>query len=404
MADIQKRTTKDGTVRWVMKVFVGRDENGKRKFITRTFGRKQDADAAARALEVEKDAGRPLVVPTKTAFGTYLDHWLGVKAGQVRARTIYDYKGLVRRWVTTPPKGAPQLAAVRMSRLTHAHFEELYNWMREQGRSPRTIESVHVVLRMALKDAVRKKVLGANPTDLADVPRRAKDDDDGPREKTVVHAMDRAQASRFLDAARADRFAALWYVLLTGGLRPSEALALGWEHVDFDAGRVRIERSLTRVGVKGWRLVGTKTPMSRRTVPLPPVTMKAMRDWKKAQARDRIKVGAEWQDHGLVFTTHFGEPMDGHNLTTRNFRRIMAAAELGAWEGEGKKRRFRPSFRPYDLRHTCATLLLQAGENAKVVSERLGHSTITLTMDTYSHVLPSMQEQAADRLESMFGG
>lgn len=164
-----------------------------------------------------------------------------------------------------------------------------------------------------------------------------------------------------------------------------------------------VQRSLTRLGVEGWTLTEPKTDRTRRVVPLPGIAAQALRDHRKRQAEERLLLGSEYQDHGFVFATEFGQPLDGANLSSRNFRRIMAAAGLGAWEGEGRKRRFRPAFRMYDLRHTCATLLLLAGENPKVVSERLGHASITLTLDTYSHVLPDMQEAAAEKLEAMFG-
>lgn len=131
--------------------------------------------------------------------------------------------------------------------------------------------------------------------------------------------------------------------------------------------------------------------------------MRALREWRAKQAEERLQLGAEWADNGLVFTTAFGQPLDTGNLCNRNFRRISAAAGLGEWEGEGKRRRFRPAHRVYDLRHTCATLLLLAGEDLKVVSERLGHASIVLTVDTYAHVLPGMGERAADKLEAMLG-
>ncbi|MDX1744383.1 MAG: site-specific integrase [Halobacteriales archaeon] len=233
--------------------------------------------------------------------------------------------------------------------------------------------------------------------------------------------MEEDEAGRFLEAAREDRYYALWAVLLTGGLRPSEALALGWDAVDFEKSRVHVTRSLTRVGVEGWKLVEPKTDASRRGVVLPGVAIDALREWKATQGRERLRVGTEWAGHdaGFVFTTPFGEPLDGSNLLHRNFRSIMERAGLGVpevrengeWVPESeaedpeaaRRRRLNPSFRMYDLRHTCATLLLKRGVGAKIVQERLGHASITLTLDTYAHVLPTMQGEAADELEAVFG-
>lgn len=142
--------------------------------------------------------------------------------------------------------------------------------------------------------------------------------------------------------------------------------------------------------------------------------MKALRKWKAEQAEERLALGPGYKNHqDLVFTTTVGTPPDLTNIWDNNYRRVMAAAGLGKYDeapigypgkrGPRKQPKFRPAFRIYDLRHTCATLLLQKGENLKVVSERLGHKSISITADTYSYVLPTMQEAAADKLEAMFG-
>lgn len=138
---------------------------------------------------------------------------------------------------------------------------------------------------------------------------------------------------------------------------------------------------------------------------LPEVATALLREHRKEQAERRLKLGSEWAGHGFVFTSTFGTPLDLPSLYGR-FKDLLQRAELGTWkepEGEDGERTFEAGFRLSDLRHTCATLLLLAGENPKVVSERLGHASVTLTLDTYSHVLPSMQEGSADKLEAMFG-
>lgn len=211
-------------------------------------------------------------------------------------------------------------------------------------------------------------------------------------------------------AARQDRYSALWHVLLLGGLRPGEALGLKWKDVDMEAGAVRVVRNLVRIpGVEGWQLELPKTKNSRRTVPLPAVAMRELKAWKVQQTRDRLQVGPEWQEHGFVFTTQLGTPLHG---ARRTFARVMEAAKLGEWGPEPQrksrsgplpKRPFKSAFRMYDLRHTCATLLLLAGVPLKVVSERLGHASIMQTADTYSHVLPTMQQAVVDKLDEMFG-
>lgn len=416
MASIQRRETADGTVRWKMRVFVGRNpETGKRKFIIETFDRKKDAEKRARKLERMKDNG-VLVAPSKEPLSEYLTRWLDEKKeGRVRARTMADYRANVRRYIQEPPDELPPVGFIRLNRLTRQTFEELYAAMwKDLGLAPRTIQYLHSIVRQALKDAVLEGSLARNPTDGVKPPTQAKGEAKGRSNAPgkAMRAMTEEEADRFLEAAGEDRYFALWTVLLMGGLRPGEAFGLLWEDVDLDEGRLHVRRALTRRGVdreehpEGWKLVPPKTKKARRVVVLPVVAVQALREWRAIQGKERLLLGAEWEDNGLVFTTEFGKPLDPGNLYNRNFRRVMARAKLGEWEEPKKgrkKRRFKPGFRVYDLRHTCATLLLKRGINAKVVQERLGHSKITLTLDTYSHVLPDMQEGAAEEMEAMFG-
>jgi integrase len=142
----------------------------------------------------------------------------------------------------------------------------------------------------------------------------------------------------------------------------------------------------------GWEFAEPKTAQSARTIPLPPTVTRSLAEHKKAQAAERLKTGPKYTNHDLVFATKTGEPVSQPNLVNRHFKTILASAELS------------PNYRLYDLRHSCATLLLAQGEHPKIVSERLGHASVTLTLDTYSHVLPTMQQQAADRLEGVLFG
>ncbi|MCX6027020.1 MAG: site-specific integrase [Chloroflexi bacterium] len=429
MATINKRvwnaTTETGKqckqVRWDAQVYLGRDATGRVRFVTKTFQRSGDAEQWARDQEVQRVQGG-LGPPTRDTFATYLRHWLDVKAGEIRPRTLSDYRDVLFRWILSrapndpvrrpePPKDSPQLGTVRMDKLNAKGLEVLYNWMAAHGKSAGTIRSLHKILSQALKAAARKGSIPRNWAEVADVPKaqeRGADAERGPS----IRALTKEQAVAFLAAARADRYSALWHVLLLGGLRPGEAFGLKWSDVEFEERRIHVVRSLSRVkGIKGWQLTLPKTKNGRRSVPLPPVAMWELRGWKKKQAEERLALGPEWQDHGFVFTTHCGAPLEGSNVHGSSFRWIMAKAGLGEWgpepakprSGPTKRRPFKPAFRVYDLRHSCATLLLLAGESVKVVSERLGHASVVLTLDTYSHVLPTMQEQAAARLEQMFG-
>lgn len=185
-----------------------------------------------------------------------------------------------------------------------------------------------------------------------------------------------------------DRYEALFNIAVIAGLRPSEYLGLQWKDVDFDSGLVTVRRTLSWLRDMTWYFGEPKTATSRRSVPLPPQVLRMLREHRRRQAEERLKAGARYENHDLVFCGNEGNPINPRNLITRHYKPALKRAGL-------------PRIRLYDLRHTCATLLLVAEENPKVVSERLGHSSVVLTLDTYSHVLPSMQKAATDKLAGM---
>jgi len=175
-------------------------------------------------------------------------------------------------------------------------------------------------------------------------------------------------------------------------MRPEEYLALKWSDVELGRGVAIVRRALVWRKGGGWYFDEPKTSRSRRTVPLPVSLVKSLAAHKRKQSEARLKVGSLYQNNDLIFATGEGSPHNSRNLTNRHFRPILKRAGLSL------------DFRLYDLRHSCATLLLSVGENPKVVSERLGHASIVLTLDTYSHVLPTMQEDASQKLKRiMFG-
>jgi integrase len=213
--------------------------------------------------------------------------------------------------------------------------------------------------------------------------------------------LTKSEVRTFLAAAREDRLSALFELAASSGMRPGEYLGLKWEDVDLKKGTVTVRRSLTYPADGKWYFSDPKTKRSRRTIPLPASTVKALRQHKRKQRKERSDLGAAWHHHDLVFTTTNGNAIAHSNLVRRNFARSMKRAGLGTWEGEDDRKRFVPKISIYDLRHTHATLLLQDNVNPKIVSERLGHSTVVITLDTYSHVLPTMQQDAAERLETI---
>jgi integrase len=195
------------------------------------------------------------------------------------------------------------------------------------------------------------------------------------------------EAFTFLEATAMMPHGLIFEFALLTGMRPEEYLALQWADVDFERSTAQVRRALVR-HKKSWSFEEPKTARSRRTVYLPAPLMQKLAAHKRKQAEARLKLGAAWQAFDLVFCSEEGTPLSIPNITYRYFRPILTKAKL-------------PRIRLYDLRHTCETLLLIAEENPKVVSERLGHSTIVLTLETYSHVLPTMQQGATARLEKL---
>ena len=400
---VRKVTLADGSTRWRLRVFIGRDADGKQTVVTRTFDKKKEADAEDARLRNMKARGT-LATPSKIPLSDYLGSWLdNVKSGRIRDRTLHDYRAMIRRYIQEPPDGLPPVGKIRLDQLTGTAFETLYAHLwTEMKLSPRTLQLLHSILRQALAHAVNTGALPRNPTDAVKPPRQAQG---GGTPEKAMRAMSQKETKAFLKAAEVDEHGALWITLLMTGIRPGEAFALKWEDVDLDGARLNVSRSLTRTGVDGWKLTQPKTARARRSITLPQLVVRVLRAHRKAQAERRILLGPEWQDYGFIFTATFGTPLDLGNVN-RRFRLLLEKAKLGMWkepETEDGERVFIPGFRLYDLRHTHASHLLASGENVKVVSERLGHASVTLTLDTYSHVLPGMQEQTADRLDAMYG-
>jgi integrase len=201
-----------------------------------------------------------------------------------------------------------------------------------------------------------------------------------------MRSLDPDEARTFLATVKGDRLEALYSVALSLGLRQGEALGLLWENVDLDTGILKVRTALQRIEGKQ-QLVEPKTAKSRRNIIMPEVTITSLRTHRIRQLEERLAAGTRWKEQGLVFTSTIGTPLDQRN-SFRLFQEALQRAGL-------------PHIRFHDLRHTCASLLLAQGVHPRVVMETLGHSQISLTMDTYSHVIPALQRDAADRMNAL---
>ena len=364
---------KRGDRTWLVRIFMGRDAKGKQKFHHKTIhGVKRDAERYLTAVRREMDLG-VFVEPSAMSLNEYLDRWLRDAARpRVSRRTADGYAGLLERYIRQP------LGHKQLDKLQVLDIQKVYGEMLARGLSARIVRHAHSALHNALKQAVKWGLLSRNPSDMAELPKVPH------KERRVLSAE---EAQEFLKAAAVMPHGLIFEFALLTGMRPEEYLALQWADVNFERGTAQVRRALVR-HKKSWSFEEPKTARSRRMVYLPAPLMQKLASHKRQQAEARLKLGAAWQAFDLVFCSEEGTPLSIPNITYRYFRPLLTKAKL-------------PRIRLYDLRHSCATLLLIAEENPKVVSERLGHSTIVLTLDTYSHVLPHMQQSASARLESL---
>lgn len=364
---------------FLISVFLGRDANGKRQYHYKQIkGTKSDAQTYLNDVLHAQDTGT-FVQPVALTLNEYLTKWLLTAARpRVSERTHEGYTYIINQHIQQ------ELGQRKLPDVRPLHIQKLYSDMQERGLSARTVRYLHAVLSSAMKQAVRWGMLARNPAKLVELPRQ---------KRKEMQALSPKEAGEFLKASAEDRWGVLFEFALATGMRPEEYLGLQWKDVDLERGVVTIRRALVWRSIGGgWYFGEPKTSRSRRQMPLPASTLRALAQHRRLQAAERLKAGATYQQNDLVFATPVGGPLAPRNLKRRHFRPILERAKLPS------------DFRLYDLRHTCATLLLAAGEHPKVVSERLGHASITLTLDVYSHVLPTMQEAASQKLESLLYG
>ncbi|MCX6020328.1 MAG: site-specific integrase [Chloroflexi bacterium] len=248
--------------------------------------------------------------------------------------------------------------------------------------SPRRVQMIRAVLRKALNDALRMGLVARNVATLVDPPKQVRHE---------IQPLTPEQARQFLNAVKGSRLEALYVTAVTMGARQGELLGLRWQDVDLDGAVMRVANSLHRVEGE-YRLAEPKTAKSRRTLPLPPITVAALRAHRVRQLEERLHAGdvwEDWQGAGLVFTREDGGPLHASTVT-HGFQKLLERAGL-------------PKVRFHDLRHTAATLLLAQGAPARLIMEVLGHSQISLTMNTYAHVMPAAMREAANHMQSALG-
>jgi integrase len=343
--------------------------NGMKRKILYGKTRAETRDKLAKALSDRIDG--IVYDDENVTVGEYLDGWLkGSVYGSVRRSTYDRDTYLVNKHIK------PILGGLKLKKLNSAHVQHFYRDRLDAGLSASTVHKMHDILRRSLAQAAKCHLVPRNVADVVKPPRPA------PKEICTLSAD---ETRKLLEAAVGDRLEALYVLAVHTGMRQGELLALRWQDVDIEYAVVSIRRSLTRNG--GKVVFGEpKTKKSRRSICLTPQAVEALSSHLKRQLRDMEILGDCYQDQGLVFATNTGGPINPSNLRRRSFASLLKRAGL-------------PHMRFHDLRHTCASLLLSRGVHPKFVQELLGHATIAITLDTYSHVMPSMGDATAKAMQ-----
>jgi integrase len=340
---------------------------------------KADAAEALRKLQDDADKGT-YVAPVKETFGEYLARWLPTIRSTVRANTYESYRSAVEVHLV------PQLGQVPLRQLNRTTFSTLYDELGRTGRadgkgglSPRSVRFVHVTAHKALREAVKDNLIARNPTDDANLPAKV---------RSQAASWTAEQVTTFLGSVKDDRLHPAFLTMVTSGLRRSELLGLRWADVDLEAGTLAVRQVISLDKYTPF-ISEPKTSRSRRVVPLDAGTVLVLRSHRIRQFEERVAAGPAWQQTDLVFAKLDGSILHPQTLSG-HFERAAKAATL-------------PAIGIHGLRHSHGSLGLAAGVPLVIMSERLGHSSVAITGDVYSHSLPSQHQAAADAIAGLIG-
>ena len=370
----KRRTNGEGSIyqrkdgRWCGKYAV----EGKRRYVYGS-SRKEVAEKLFKAIS-ESKSGFDFESTGKALVKDYLSGWLEDSVrGSVSTRTYERKEEIVRLHLV------PSLGNKKLKNLSPNHLQRLYREKLDSGLAPRSVNQIHRTLNKALNEAVKWRVILYNVCSAVTPP------------KCIIKEMNvltLEQVEQLLDSAKGDRFEALYALAVTTGMWRGELLGLKWEDVDLNVGTVRVKRSLSFVR-GGLMFVPPKSAKCRQSSALTSGMIESLKKHKVYQDEERL--GKRWRENGLMFPTTVGTPIYPHHFVRRYFKELLKKADL-------------PDIRFHDLRYTCATLLLSKDVHPRIVQELLGHSSISITLDTYSQVLPNLQEKAVKAMDNIFEG
>jgi len=364
---------------WTIIYDIGRDANGKRLQKWQAIkGTKKDAERELNKVLHDINSGS-YIEPSKMAFSTYLDRWIKDYAkSNVTPKTLERYEGIIKKHLK------PKLGHHPLSKLKPLHIQSFYtdclesgNLKNQMGLSKRTVLHFHRLINAALKQAIRWELLVRNPADGVTPPKP---------DRKEMNALSQSETATLLKSLEGHHLHMPTLIAVTTGMRRGEISALKWQDVDLENKTIYVRSSLEQTKGK-LRFKEPKTKKSKRNIPLAALTVDALKTHKKEQAKQRLALGPVFSNNDLVCPKEGGSPLPPDTLSTR-FSAFMRTCN------NIKRIRF------HDLRHTHATTLLMRGVNVKVVSERLGHSSVSITLDTYGHVMPGIQEDAIADFDS----
>lgn len=337
-------------------------------------GTKKDAERKLTELLHQRDTGT-LMKPGKTTVSEYLERWLTDYQNRLSARGYERYRDIIKHHLI------PDLGQIKLSLLRPEHLQRHYTDCLNKGLNARTVRYHHAVVHVALKTALKMGLIVRNPADAVDLPKI---------HSKEMKTWDANQVSIFLEFIKDNQYHYLFRTALFTGMRRCELLGLKWGDVDFIMSQLSVSRGLHHLKDGSYVFTEPKSAKSRRTIALPPSVTLALRAYRQQKALERARLGKTLNEQDLVFSNPDGKPLRP-NTVTRAFESLASRCGL-------------PVIRLHDARHSHASIMLKQGIHPKIVQERLGHSSISMTIDTYSHVISGLQEAAAKRFDELFDG
>ncbi len=362
--------------RWVGSFYT---ENGERRYV---YGKTQEE--AREKLRAAQHADKQGMLSTgpQQSMKQFLEHWLeDVHKPAIKLTTYAKYRRVLDNHIL------PEIGHIQLKKLTPEHLERLYAKKTREGLSASMVRLIHVILHEALDQAVRKRYVGQNVSNLVgDLPRI---------KHYEVKTLTKEQVVQLIAEAKGTQWETIVLVAITTGMRHGEIRGLRWQDIDFDGHCLHVRRTVTRLaGIKGrfqgrFEETSPKTEGGKRMIMLPDIVLRSLKEQQTRQKEARLKGAEKWQEGGLVFSNTHGGYINPDILMAQ-FHRLLEKAGL-------------PRMRLHDLRHSAATILLGNKTHPKLVQELLGHSSIDITMDIYSHVLPSMQQEIMEQWNDLLG-